>query len=152
MRYISSIFKRRFDLKSGIVISFLIALLLNYIRIWQTALIAGFIVGVIAKKRGVTAGFIGVALSWAVALIILSSTNPVVPLLMLFVQILRFPPSFYWLPPTITVLIGGLLGALGASISVTAYQLLTAIQARNPPTAPNSHMKKEALEKERSRR
>jgi len=147
VRNISSIFNRRFDLKSGIVISFFIALALNYTGVWQTALIAGFIAGILVKKRGVSAGFVGVALSWAVALIILSSRNPVVPLLMLFVQILRFPPSFYWLPPIITVLIGGLMGALGASMSATAYQLLTAIQARNPPEAPNSRIKKEVLEK-----
>jgi len=152
VRYISSVFNRRFDLKSGIVISFFIALALNYTGVWQTALIAGIITGVLVKKRSSSAGFIGVALSWAVALMILSSRNPVVPLLMLFVQILRFPPSFYWLPPIVTVLIGGLLGALGASISATAYQLLKAIQARNTPDAPNSCMKKEALEKEKSRR
>ncbi len=130
MRYISSLFKQRFDLKSGILIAFIIALILNYTGIWQTALIAGFIVGGLAKKRSVSAGFIGVALSWAVAIMILSLTNPVVPLLMLFVQVMRFPPGFYWLPPAATVLIGGLLGALGASLTTGAYQLMKAIQTR----------------------
>lgn len=142
MRNISSIFNRRFDLKSGIVISFSLGLALIYTGVWQTALIAGFITGGLVKKRGISAGFVGVTLSWALTLMILSSTNPVVPLLMLFVQVLRFPPSFYWLPPLVTILIGGLLGALGASISATACQLRSAIQARNPPAAPNSSLKK----------
>ena len=131
MKHLTIAFNRRFDTKIGIALAFILGLLLNYTGFWQTALIAGFLVGGLVKKRGVSSGFIGVALSWAVALMILSSTNPVVPLLMLFVQILRFPPSFYWLPLTITVLIGGLLGALGASISAIASQLLTEIEARS---------------------
>ena len=130
MKRLSTIFNRRFDTKIGIALAFLLGLLFNYTGFWQTALIAGFIVGGLVKKRGVSTGFIGVALSWVVSLMVLSSSHPVVPLLMLFVQILRFPPSFYWLPYTITVLIGGLLGALGASLSATTHQLLTIFQAR----------------------
>ncbi|NPD89543.1 MAG: hypothetical protein HGN29_12560 [Asgard group archaeon] len=101
----------------GFIFCFVFALIFVFTPLWQLSILASFIGGLFYKKmnKGALIGSVGVALAWAIYIVIeISSTN----VSTLFDQvggIIIGLTGFGWIFILVLILLGAIFGSLGGS-------------------------------------
>lgn len=108
----------------GLIIAFAGGLLLTLTSVWQLVAIAGFIGGLLVKKKASIAwwvGFIGVALAWLAIVLVFVAIGPAWKTMDLVVAIIVGSTGLAGIGLALTLAIGGLVGGgagfLGFSIA-----------------------------------
>ena len=122
-------FLRRENVVLGLVVSTALAMVLELAGIFWLMIVAGSVAGFLVKKGWLSfiIGFAAIAIGWGVYLIVYAVTSP-------FQRFLGIVGAAIGIPGEVVVLatlvIGGLMGGLGALVGAYVTQL--AIQDRSP--------------------
>ena len=116
---------------SGIMITFVLALIFELTGFWQAMVIAGAFGGLITDKswQAFIIGMSGVMLCWFSILVYGEIFHNIIPLTKLTSQILMIPQNHYYFLFLITILLGGLLGGLGGLNGVWWKQAIKSKQS-----------------------
>ena len=101
---------------TAVFITFILAFLFEFIGFWQGMVIAG-IAGSLTINRASQAffaAFLGVFLCWFLILLYGEIFHQILPIMKITAKILMLPENLSWLIFLITMLLGGILGGLGA--------------------------------------
>ncbi|MFX1330389.1 MAG: hypothetical protein ACFE9W_02435 [Promethearchaeota archaeon] len=117
----------------GYIFTFLLALPLQLIGHWSLMIMAGIAGGVTVKKfrDAFIAGFLGVGTAWAIIFLILNTFAHAYDIGEFFAAFIGLP-GFGHVIVSISILIGGLLGASGAIIGRAITELLEDVRPRAP--------------------
>jgi hypothetical protein len=122
-------FLRRENVVLGLVVSTALAMVLELAGIYWLMIVAGAVAGFMVKKGWLSfiIGFAAIAIGWGVYLIVYAATSP-------FQRFLDIVGAAIGIPGEVVVLatlvIGGLLGGIGALVGAYVTQL--AIPDRSP--------------------
>ncbi|MBD3227537.1 MAG: hypothetical protein GF329_05040 [Candidatus Lokiarchaeota archaeon] len=110
-------------LLTGFILAFGLSLALELTGIYLLMILVGIIAGIFVKKgwHSFLVGFIGVALAWGVYFVLFAFLGPLDELFKLIGLILGLNGSVLMI---ISILIGGLLGGVGALIGAYVFQLI----------------------------
>lgn len=109
----------------GYILTFLLALPLQLLGHWALMILAGLVGGVTVKKyrNAVIAGFLGVGTAWAIIFLFLNTFAQAYAIGEFFAALIGLP-GFGRAIVSISILIGGLLGASGAIVGRAIIELL----------------------------
>lgn len=118
--------RRRREVWISLAATFLAALLLALTGFWQAAIIGGLIAGFLARtvRRGLVVGLLGVGAAWATILGFYVMSQPIIPLLEIFISIMGLSAGLYWLTMLLTVALGMMIGAAAGSVAALLPQVL----------------------------
>ncbi|TFF90261.1 MAG: hypothetical protein EU548_03935 [Promethearchaeota archaeon] len=110
-------------LLTGFILAFFLSLAIELTGIYLLMIIVGIIAGILIKKgwHSFIVGFGSVALAWGIYFILFSFIGPLGELLNLIGVILGVHGSLLIF---ISILLGGLLGGVGALVGAYAFQLI----------------------------
>ncbi|HLE54624.1 MAG TPA: hypothetical protein VI999_05255 [Thermoplasmata archaeon] len=125
------------DVRTTFLLAFFFAELLLLTGTWQLAWIAGFVAGMLSSRasRASLLGALAVAVAWSAYLVYVFVAGQGLQLADLAGQILGMGPGSWWLLTAMTLLLGILVGAVGA---VTGYAGSRLFLWTEPPAAPDS--------------
>ncbi len=114
-----------FSVRVVFLSTFLLAELLLLTGTWQLAYLAGFLAGILSSRirRALILGAAGVVVAWAAYLVYVFVAGAGLQLANLVGQILGVGPGSWWLLTFLTLILGGLLGAVGGMTGCTAARL-----------------------------
>lgn len=123
--------RRSHDGKTVLFAAFLLAILLVYTGVWQLVFVAGYVAGFLGKRprRDFLLAFLGGALAWGGHVLWFYLYYPAGDLTSLFVQLLGLPAGLGFVVPVLTLLIAGIVAALGALVGAYAGLLLPSADA-----------------------
>lgn len=104
------------NILSGIIITFIFALVFEIIGLWQAMIAAGILGSLVVKRSGLAflVGFSGVTLCWLVFLTYAEIRHEIFPLMKITSQIVMLPENLSFLIFIGTLILGGILGGIGA--------------------------------------
>lgn len=113
----------------GYIFTFLLALPLQLIGHWTLMILVGIAGGVTVKnfRNAFIAGFLGVGTAWAIIFFILNTFAQAYIIGEFFATLIGMP-GFGRVIVSISILIGGLLGASGAIVGRAIVELLQEVQ------------------------
>jgi hypothetical protein len=117
----------------GYIFTFLLALPLQLVGHWSLMIMAGIAGGVTVKKfrNAFIAGFLGVGTAWAIIFLILNTFAQAYAIGEFFAVLIGLP-GFGRAIVSISILIGGLLGASGAIVGRAIMELLQDVRPEAP--------------------
>ncbi|MFX0054571.1 MAG: hypothetical protein ACFFAX_06715 [Promethearchaeota archaeon] len=117
----------------GYIFTFLLALPLQLVGHWTLMILAGLAGGVTVKtyRNAVIAGFLGVGTAWAIIFLFLTTFAQAYTIGEFFAAIIGLP-GFGRAIVSISILIGGLLGASGAIAGRAIVELLQDMRSTLP--------------------
>lgn len=120
-----SAFRRAHAWNTVLFSVFLLAIVLVYTGIWQLAFVAGYVGGFLGKRgrRDFALGFLGVAFAWGGHLVWVYAFAQGGAVASLLAEILGLSAGAGVVVPILTLLIGGIVGGLGALLGAYAGQL-----------------------------
>ena len=113
----------------GYVFTFLLALSFQLIGHWAFMIIAGLVGGVTVKRfrHAFIAGFLGVATAWSIIFLFLNTFAQAYLIGEFFAALIGLPGFGRWIV-SLSILIGGLLGASGAIVGRAVVELADEIR------------------------
>ena len=111
----------------GFLIAFITAIILDLLIGWPSALVAGVLAGLCFRKASPAfwIGALGVGSAWLLMTIVPGIWSPTVKLAGKLVLVLGLSANFSFLMFLLTVIVGGILGGLGAANAVLACNIIT---------------------------
>ena len=101
---------------TALSITFILACIFEFIGFWQGMVIAGIAGSLMCNRpsQAFFAAFLGVFLCWFLILLYGEIFHQIFPIMKITTKILMLPENLSWLIFLITMLLGGILGGLGA--------------------------------------
>ncbi|MBD3186348.1 hypothetical protein GF325_05925 [Candidatus Bathyarchaeota archaeon] len=124
----------KFDYLWALGVALGAGLLLTLTGVWQLAALAGFLSGMLVRRKGGIAwwtGFLGVLGSWLIIIMYFIATQPAIALMNLIIEYLIGSSGLWIIGLLLTVMIGALLGGTG---SYLGYALILLVKKRPPST------------------
>lgn len=120
--------------------TFLFAEVLLMTGTWQLAFLAGFLAGILSSRirRAMLVGAAGVMVAWAAYLVYVFVAGEGLQLANLVGEVLGVGAGAWWLLTVLTLLLGAILGALGALTGCTGARLFLWEEPAAAPDAPKS--------------
>jgi hypothetical protein len=117
--------------RTTFLLAFLLAELLLLTGTWQLAWAAGFVAGMLSSRarRAIVLGASGVAAAWSAYLVYVFVAGKGLELAGLVGQILGTGPGSWWLLTLMTIILGLLVGAVGALTGYTGSRLFVWAEA-----------------------
>jgi hypothetical protein len=124
MRKLDDIFPH-FNFPTLVLVLTVIAIALQLSGAWVTMLIAGALGALLARRHRTAffAGFISVAIAWAILFIYLSLTTQALAIAEFFIGLLGLS-GMGWLVIVISILLGALLGGFGGLLGRSVVELV----------------------------
>ncbi len=131
---------RDYGIRVVFLATFLLAELLLLTGTWQFAYLAGFLAGILSSRirRALLLGATGVLVAWAAYLVYVFVAGAGLQLADLVGGIFGLGGGSWWLLTVLTLLLGALLGAVGAFTGCAAARLFLWEEPAATPEAPKS--------------